>query len=116
MDEPPEVAPELDGHRSVEPVKAAQLAPHAGVAAAHLRHQRVDRVARSELQQQEQARQDDRKASAGCRETPKGQKETAHVLRCRRSRYRASRSESQRGMLWWFFDLLAGRGEELCAR
>ena len=81
LDQAPEVAPELHRHGGVEAVEAAQALDHGRVAAAHLPDQRVDGVARRELEQQEQAGEDQEQRRDARREPPQGEAEDAHLFR-----------------------------------
>ena len=76
--QPPEIIAELGRDREVEPVEFAQLLRGRGIAAAHLRHHRVDGVAGRELQQQEHADQDQNQGRDRGGEPPPRKAKDAH--------------------------------------
>ena len=105
--QPPEIIAELGRDREVEPVEFAQLPRGRGVAAAHLRHHRIDGIARRELQQQEHADQDQNQGRDRGGEPPPRKAKDAHdayrggYRRHAESQRSCQLVEPQRGVLEW---------------
>jgi hypothetical protein len=76
----PQIVAELHGDRQVEAIEVPQLAGGRGIAAAHLRHHRIDGVARRELQQQKHADQDQDQGRDRGGETPPRKAQDAHRI------------------------------------
>eukprot|EP01022_Parablepharisma_sp_SALTPOND_P021764 TRINITY_DN435_c0_g2_i1.p1 TRINITY_DN435_c0_g2~~TRINITY_DN435_c0_g2_i1.p1 ORF type:complete len:1135 (-),score=399.44 TRINITY_DN435_c0_g2_i1:1781-5185(-) len=106
VDQAPQVVAQAHRDRIIEPVILAQAGNHGGVAAAHLRHQRIDGIARSQLQQQEQARQDDQQGRHRRQQAARGQgKQTHGVAPYALSQVSCQLLEGQRALLWPFCTL-----------
>ena len=103
--QPQQVAAELHRDAGVQPVLRAQPRRILGAAAAHLRHQRIHRIARRQLQQQEQADQDDRRGPAASGGQA-AERQSAEALQAGASQTSCQLLLAQRGVLWLFISRL----------